>query len=73
MLLGLMGEAPDTVDPARVDAKIAEVRATSRLRLGGRVEIEFREDDDLRFRRNQMYPEAGVVSHPNGMRFTALD
>ena len=28
--------------------------------------------DDLRFRRDQMYPEAGVVSHPNGMRFTAL-
>ncbi len=26
VLLGLMGEAPDTVDPASVDAKIAEVR-----------------------------------------------
>ncbi|HEX9198435.1 MAG TPA: L-serine ammonia-lyase, partial [Acidobacteriaceae bacterium] len=47
-------------------------RATSRLRLGGCVEIAFTEGDDLRFRREQMYPEAGVVSHPNGMRFTAL-
>ena len=73
VLLGLMGEAPDAVDPAAVEAKIAEVRETSRLRLGGRVEIPFVEEGDLRFRRNQMYPEAGVVSHPNGMRFTAFD
>ena len=29
--------------------------------------------EDLRFRREQMYPEIGVVSHPNGMRFTAFD
>ena len=42
VLLGLMGEAPDTVDPASVDAKIAEVRETRRLQLGGRVEIAFR-------------------------------
>jgi len=78
VLLGLMGEAPDRVDPATVEGKIAEVRGSSRLRLGGRVEIPFREagareDSDLRFRRAQMYPEARVVSHPNGMRFTAFD
>jgi L-serine dehydratase len=70
VLLGLMGEAPDAVDPATVDEKIAEVRATGRLRLGGRAEIAFEERGDLRFRREQMYPEeAGVVTHPNGMRF----
>jgi L-serine dehydratase len=73
VLLGLMGEAPDTVDPAAVEAKIAEVRETSRLRLGGRVKIPFVEEDDLRFRRNQMYPDTEVVSHPNGMRFAAFD
>ena len=73
VLLGLMDEAPDSVDPATVEAKIAEVRATLLLRLGRRVEISFVEAGDLRFRREQMYPEAGVVSHPNGMRFTALD
>jgi L-serine dehydratase len=72
VMLGLMGEVPDTVDAASVDAKIAEVRFTDWLRLGGRVGITFQEDDDLRFRREQMYPDAGVVSHPNGMRFIAL-
>jgi len=73
VLLGLMGEAPDTVDPATVDAKIAEARETLRLKLGGRAEVEFREDFDLRFCRKQMYPVETVVSHPNGMRFMAFD
>ena len=78
VLLGLMGEAPDSVNPSTVEVKIHEVRATSLLRLGGRLEIPFREvgsgdESDLRFRRSQMYPDAGVVSHPNGMRFTAFD
>jgi len=73
ILLGLMGEAPDAVDPASVDSKIAEVRAASQLLLSGRVRIAFHEQDDLRFRRSQMYPDPGVVSHPNGMRFTAFD
>src|ERR1700692_2849673 len=72
VLLGLRGETPDRVDPARVEEKIAEVRSTHWLRLGGRVGIPCQEDHDLRFRRGQMYPEAGVVSHPNGMRFIAL-
>jgi L-serine dehydratase len=73
VLLGLMGEAPDTVDPATVDAKISEVRAMSRLLLGGRVEIPFYEQGNLLFHRAQMYPDPNTVSHPNGMRFTAFD
>jgi L-serine dehydratase len=73
VLLGLMGEAPDAVDPAAVEEKIANVRSEDWLDLGGRAGITFQEDDDLRFRRDQMYPEAGVVSHPNGMRFAAFD
>jgi L-serine dehydratase len=73
LLLGLMGEAPDAVDPATVGAKIAEVRASHWLMLGGRVVITFQEEDDVRFRRDQMYPDADVVSHPNGMRFRAFD
>jgi L-serine dehydratase len=36
------------------------------------VGVAFQEEDDLRFRREQMYPEADVVTHPNGMRFMAL-
>jgi L-serine dehydratase len=28
---------------------------------------------DLRFHRDQMYPEVSMVTHPNGMRFSSLD
>ena len=73
ILLGLIGEAPDTVDPATVEAKIAAVRSTGALALNGNKTITFLEIEDLHLRRNQMYPDAAVVSHPNGMRFTAFD
>jgi L-serine dehydratase len=73
VLLGLMGEAPDAVDPATVEGKVAAVMQTQWLELGGRKGITFQEEDDLRFRRDQMYPEAEVTTHPNGMRFIAID
>lgn len=73
VLLGLMGEAPDKVDPAAVEAKLDQVRASNRLRLDGRVDIGFHESEDLRFRKNQMYPYPDVATHPNGVRFSALD
>ena len=73
ILLGLLGEIPDTVDPATVEQKIASVRSTGELRLNGSKTIAFTEIEDLNFRRNQMYPNPPVASHPNGMRFTAFD
>jgi L-serine dehydratase len=73
ILLGLLGEAPDAVDPATVEAKITSVRSTGSLALNGSKTVLFREAEDLHFRRNQMYPDTAVVSHPNGMRFTAFD
>jgi L-serine dehydratase len=73
ILLGLLGEAPDTVDPATVEAKIAAVRSTGTLTLNGNKTIPFVEIEDLHLRRNQMYPDTAVISHPNGMRFTAFD
>jgi L-serine dehydratase len=73
ILLGLLGEAPDTVDPATVEAKIAAIRSTGSLALNGSKTIPFTEAENLNFRRNQMYPDPAVTSHPNGMRFTAFD
>jgi L-serine dehydratase len=73
ILLGLLGEAPDTVDPATVDVKIAAVRDTHSLALNGTKTIPFVEAENLNLRRNQMYPDPAVHSHPNGMRFTAFD
>jgi L-serine dehydratase len=73
VLLGLMGEAPDTIDPASVDNKLEHVRESGRLQLGGRVDIGFHASEDLRFRKDQMYPDPGVTTHPNGVRFCAFD
>ncbi len=73
ILLGLLGEAPDTIDPATVEPKIAAIRSTNSLALGGRKAIPFTESENLIFHRNQMYPNPAITSHPNGMRFTARD
>ena len=73
VLLGLIGEAPDTIDPATVPSRIDTIRSTGMLSLNGTVVIPFKEDANLRFHRDQMYPDAAVVSHPNGIRFTAFD
>jgi L-serine dehydratase len=73
ILLGLLGEVPDTVDPATVEAKIAAIRSTGSLPLNGSKTIAFTEAENLNFRRNQMYPDPAVTSHPNGIRFTAFD
>jgi len=73
VLLGLLGEAPDTVDPAQVEAKLAAVRESGSLPLLGRKAVPFTEAANLPFHRDQMYPEPGVVSHPNGMKLVAFD
>jgi len=73
ILLGLLGEAPDTIDPATVEAMLATVRDTHSLMLLGRHAVPFSEPANLPFHRDQMYPTAGVTTHPNGMRFAAFD
>jgi L-serine dehydratase len=73
VLLGLMGEAPADLDPASVEGKLAHARESGRLRLGRGAEIGFNEAEDLRFHKDQMYPEPGVTTHPNGVRFCAFD
>ncbi|MBC7727932.1 MAG: L-serine ammonia-lyase, partial [Microbacteriaceae bacterium] len=68
VLLGLTGEAPDTVDVAAVPALLAQWRASRQLVLAGGPAIAFDEKSDLRFHRRESLP-----FHANGMRFTAFD
>jgi L-serine dehydratase len=68
ILLGLEGDRPDTIDPAAMDPALQRIRASGKIRLAGRHEIEFDEPMDLLFHRDQVLP-----LHPNGLRFTALD
>jgi L-serine dehydratase len=73
ILLGLLGESPDTVPLDQIDAMLERVRGEHRLKLMGRRDIPFVESEQLRFHRDQMYPDPGHATHPNGMRFTVFD
>ncbi len=68
VLLGLLGERPDTVDPDQVDTLISDIRANWYLKLMGARSMPFHEPSDLRFHYDETLPR-----HPNGMRFTAYD
>ena len=68
VILGLLGELPEQVDPTAAPARVADVRERGRLALLGRHEVAFAEPDDLVLHRRQSLP-----AHPNGMRLTAYD
>ena len=67
IMLGLMGEAPDTVDPAAIGTLIGAVLRDHRLTLWHSHPIAF-DPKHVFSGRVQPMPE-----HPNGMRFIALD
>jgi L-serine dehydratase len=68
LMLGLMGEEPEKVDPGKVDSLLGSIRDTRRLRLLGVREVPFEESRDLLFHNDVVLPQ-----HPNGMRFSAFD
>ena len=67
VILGLEGEAPETVDTATVAERVAAVRARGSLRLLGEHEAALAEDDLVLHRRRSL------PYHPNGMWFFAYD
>jgi L-serine dehydratase len=68
VLLGLMGEEPDSVDVDAIPEMLRTVRSDGRLRLLGAHAIDFDEKPDLLF-----YARETLPFHANGMRFTAFD
>ncbi len=68
IILGLLGDEPDSIDPDSIDSKLAAVRDAGRLALHQGPEIAFDEKADLRFNKRESMPY-----HPNGMRFKAFD
>ncbi len=73
IILGLLGQAPDTLDPTRIESLLDQVRSSRTLPLLGHHPVPFHEPESLPFHRDEMYPDPNVASHPNGMRFTAFD
>ena len=64
VLMGLEGEAPESVDPYTVPARAARIAETKALHLLGKVRLTFDPLRDLVFHRRR-----SLAFHPNGMRF----
>ncbi|MBD9372490.1 L-serine ammonia-lyase [Rhizobium sp. ARZ01] len=68
VILGLMGERPDLVDPDRMDEIVAEVERTGRITPPGHPPYTFQPKHDLVFDKKTPLP-----GHANGMTFSAYD
>ncbi|MEM1403541.1 MAG: L-serine ammonia-lyase [Pseudomonadota bacterium] len=68
VILGLEGEAPETVPVDTIADRVADVREGGKLSLNGSHTIDFSYRDDLVMHRSESLPY-----HANGMRFTACD
>ena len=68
IMLGLLGEKPDQLDPDQVTGKIAQIHQSQQLELAGHHPILFDCDQHLQFLFGQSLPR-----HPNGMTIKAMD
>lgn len=68
VMLGLMGQAPDTVDAAAIPQLLQTVREQKTIALLGRFPVPFVEKEHIIF-----YRREAMAEHPNGMKFHAFD
>jgi L-serine dehydratase len=68
ILLGLMGERPDSVCPETIESRISEINRRGELPLFRSRKLPFHASEDLLFNVRET-----LSAHPNGMRFTAFD
>lgn len=68
VVLGLLGETPEGVDPYAVTELIDAVKTTGRVSLDGAYEVAFDIKKDLKFLGRKSLP-----FHPNGMRCFAFN
>jgi L-serine dehydratase len=64
VILGLMGETPQGVDPDGVEDQLAEAELDGELKLLGEKTVPFVAKQNLIWHKTESLPE-----HPNGMRF----
>ena len=67
VILGLMGETPQDIDPSRVDDMLAEAELDGVIRLLGVKQVPFNARTSIVFHKTESLPE-----HPNGLRFTLV-
>jgi len=67
VILGLLGEAPDQIDPDKIESMVETVRRDGVINLLHSHAIKFEESRDLVFLTQETLP-----GHSNAMRFTAF-
>ncbi|MBZ5664166.1 MAG: L-serine ammonia-lyase [Acidobacteriia bacterium] len=68
VMLGLMGELPEEIDPSTIDSKLSQIRDEGVLPLLGKRPIDFNPEKDIVFHKTEV-----LAGHSNGMVFTASD
>ncbi len=68
LLLGFSGEDPEKIALDTIEGLLASIREEKALKLPWGKKIQFKEKDDIKFKRLKPLPY-----HPNGMHFMALD
>src|SRR5450830_1936770 len=68
VILGLMGHAPDSINPDLIADLIEAMRKTASLRLLNVHTVRFVEKEHILF-----YRREAMAEHPNGMKFEAFD
>ena len=66
VILGLLGDEPETIDPDTVAGKLAHIEKTETLNLLGEKDVRFPNKDAIIFHRRKTLP-----LHSNGMTMTA--
>ncbi|MBE0469455.1 MAG: L-serine ammonia-lyase [Methyloprofundus sp.] len=67
VILGLLGETPDAIDPDTINDKLNSVEQSGELRLLNQYPIKFSATESIVFHRK------ALPFHANGMRFSAKD
>lgn len=67
VIMGLMGEWPDAIDPSLIGQRIAELRETDTLKLDGKRAIGFV------WQRDMLLIDENLPFHPNAMTLVAFD
>ena len=68
LMLGLMGHAPDSIDPEMIQGLVKDCQASKKISLLGKLDISFDSTKDMPF-----LMEALLQHHTNGMEFKAFD
>ncbi|MDO6965848.1 L-serine ammonia-lyase [Rhizobium alvei] len=68
VILGLMGQTAETIDPDAMDEMVASVERSGRINPDGHPGYRFRPKDDLLLDKKNPLP-----GHANGMTFSAFD